>query len=172
MKMSHRPKHWSHSPLPTYWKARNRFRKIGYKYLLLNNISILVQFTSLQPLSSSWVARKEFSKIQQQQFVSWVPALTQDYEPFNTNTFDLYNREDVRLKDTHCVKSVRIRSYSAPYFPTFWLNTERYRVSLRIQSECGKIRTIITLNTDTFYAVAVDRWLRKVTHWGGCSTRQ
>ena len=29
----------------------------------------------------------------------------------------------------------------------------RYFVSLRIQSECGKIRTRITPNTDTFYAV-------------------
>ena len=30
---------------------------------------------------------------------------------------------------------------SGPYFPAFGLNTERYEVSLRIQSECGKIRT-------------------------------
>ena len=28
----------------------------------------------------------------------------------------------------HCVKSVRIRSYSCPYFPAFGLNTERYFV--------------------------------------------
>ena len=34
----------------------------------------------------------------------------------------------------HCVKSVRIRSFSGPYFPTFGLNTESYGVSLRIQS--------------------------------------
>ena len=53
----------------------------------------------------------------------------------------------------HCVKSVRIRSYSGPYFPAFGLNTERYSASLRIQSECGKIWTRITPNTDTFYAV-------------------
>ena len=46
-----------------------------------------------------------------------------------------------------------IRSYSGPYFPAFGLNTERYSVSLHIQSECGKIRTRITPNTDTFYAV-------------------
>ena len=32
----------------------------------------------------------------------------------------------------HCVKSVRIRSYSGPQFPTFGLNTGRYSVSLRI----------------------------------------
>ena len=51
------------------------------------------------------------------------------------------------------VKSVRIRSYSCPYFPAFRLNTERYSVSLRIQSECGNMRNRITPNTDTFYAV-------------------
>ena len=46
------------------------------------------------------------------------------------------------VKFLHCVKSVRIRSYSGPYFPAFGLNT-------------GKMRTRITLNTDTFYAVFV-----------------
>ena len=51
------------------------------------------------------------------------------------------------------VKSVRIRSYSVLYFPAFGLNMERYSVSLCIQSECGKIRTSITRNTDTFQAV-------------------
>ena len=51
------------------------------------------------------------------------------------------------------MKSVRIWSYSGPYFPAFGLNTERYQVSLRIHSNCRKIRTRITPNTDTFYAV-------------------
>ena len=50
----------------------------------------------------------------------------------------------------HCVKSVRIRSYSGPHFPAFGLNTDR--VSLRIHSECGKMRTRITPNRDTFHA--------------------
>ena len=31
--------------------------------------------------------------------------------------------------------------FSGPYFPAFRLNTERYELSLRIQSECRKIRT-------------------------------
>ena len=59
----------------------------------------------------------------------------------------------ILIWDYHCVKSVFIQSYSGPYFPAFGLNTERYGVSLRIQSECGKIRTRITPNTDTFHAV-------------------
>ena len=53
----------------------------------------------------------------------------------------------------HCMKSVRIRNYSGPNFPAFGLNTKRYSVSLRIQSESGRMQTRITPNTDTFYAV-------------------
>ena len=41
----------------------------------------------------------------------------------------------------YCLKSAQIRFFSDPYFPAFRLNTERYSVSLRIQSECGKRRT-------------------------------
>ena len=53
----------------------------------------------------------------------------------------------------NCVKSAHIRSYSSPYFPAFVLNTERYFLSLRIQSECEKMRNRKTPNTDNFYAV-------------------
>ena len=38
-------------------------------------------------------------------------------------------------------------------FPTFGMNTERCRVSVRIQCECGKMRTRITPNMDSFHAV-------------------
>ena len=57
------------------------------------------------------------------------------------------------VKVHYCVKSVRIRSYSGHNFHAFGLNTERYSVSLCIQSKCGKIQTRITPNTDTFYSV-------------------
>ena len=64
----------------------------------------------------------------------------------------------------HCVKGVRIWSFSGSHFPAlglntdfpaFQLNTERYSVPLRIQSERGKIRTRKTTNTNTFHAVPV-----------------
>ena len=35
------------------------------------------------------------------------------------------------------MKSVRIRSFSGPYFPAVGLNMDKYGVSLRIQSEWG-----------------------------------
>ena len=44
-------------------------------------------------------------------------------------------------------------SYAGPHFPAFALKKEKYSVSLRIQSEFGKMLTKITPNTDTFHAV-------------------
>ena len=52
------------------------------------------------------------------------------------------------------MRSVRIRRFSGPHFPTFGLNTEqRYFATLRIQSKCGKIRSRKTPDNDTFHAV-------------------
>ena len=53
----------------------------------------------------------------------------------------------------HSVKIVLIRSYSGPNFLSFGLNTERYGVSRRIQSQCGKMWTRITPNTGIFHTV-------------------
>ena len=68
-----------------------------------------------------------------------------------TNFYSIFSHPEGLLHATHCVKIVRIRSYYGRYFSAFGLNTDE--VSLRIQSECGKIQTRITQNTDTFYAV-------------------
>ena len=35
----------------------------------------------------------------------------------------------------HCVKSVRIRTYSGQHFAAFGLNKEKYSVPLRVQSK-------------------------------------
>ena len=61
----------------------------------------------------------------------------------------------------HCIKSVRIWSFSGSYFPASGPNTERYEVSLHIQSKCEKMRTRKTPNTDTFQAVIAP--LKKVS---------
>ena len=53
----------------------------------------------------------------------------------------------------HRMISVRIRNFSGPCFLTFGLSTEIYGVSLRIQSEFGKIWNRKTPNTDTSHAV-------------------
>ena len=43
------------------------------------------------------------------------------------------------VMNSHRGKSIHIRSYSDPHFPALEPNTERHSVSLRIQSECGKM---------------------------------
>ena len=51
------------------------------------------------------------------------------------------------------MKIVRIWDFSGLYFPAFGLNTERYGVSRRMQSECGKMRTKETPIMETFHTV-------------------
>ena len=75
----------------------------------------------------------------------------QNFKAVSHENYKFYNFYIIRY--IHCIKSVHIRSYSGPHFPAFGLNTERYGVSFRIQLECGKKRTRITPNPDTFYAV-------------------
>ena len=56
----------------------------------------------------------------------------------------------------HCVEIVCIWSFSGPFTVRsvrFGLNTERYFVSLRIQSKCGKIKTKKSPNTDASHAM-------------------
>ena len=65
-----------------------------------------------------------------------------------------------KISVKHCVKGVRIRSYSGPHFPVFGLKTDRCGVSLSIQSKCRKMRNRITPNKDTFYTVKL-----KMTHF-------
>ena len=47
-------------------------------------------------------------------------------------------KNTTKFRPEHCVKSVRIRSFSGPYFPAFGLNTERYQVFLCIHPNAGK----------------------------------
>ena len=74
-------------------------------------------------------------------FNAWPPLQNKRFTCFSENISNVY----------HCVKSVRIRSYSGSHFLAFGLNTERYFVSLHIQSELEKMRTRIIPNKDTFH---------------------
>ena len=68
------------------------------------------------------------------------------------------------LKKGHCIKSARIRSYSGPHFPRIFPHSDWIRrdtispYSVQMRENAGKMRTKITPNTDTFYAVGLD-WL-------------
>ena len=93
--------------------------------------------------SFSYIIRPKLCQFGSKQGLSYIHI-------WNISKFKVYL---VNKYQTHCVKSVCIRSFSSPYFPSFGLNTERYSLSLRIQSKCRKIRTKKTPNTDTFHAV-------------------
>ena len=53
-------------------------------------------------------------------------------------------------------KVSKCRVFSGPFFPAFGLNTDRYGVSLRIQSESEKTDQKKTPYLDTFHAVCVE----------------
>ena len=76
-----------------------------------------------------------------------------EYEEIHRNSpYSVRMRENADQKISLNAETF-FRNYCDPHFPTYGLNTKRYSVSLRIQSEFGKMRTRITPNTDTFYAV-------------------
>ena len=50
----------------------------------------------------------------------------------------------------HCIKSVRIWGYFGRHFLAFGVNTERYGVSLHIQSKYRKMQTRIALEYGHF----------------------
>ena len=50
-------------------------------------------------------------------------------------------------------KGPKYRVFSGLYFPAFGLNMDRYSVSLRIQSNCAKVRAKKPPYLDTFHAV-------------------
>ena len=85
-----------------------------------------------------------------------------------------------KIKNINTNTARKVSKYgdsSGSYFPVFRLNTERYSVSLRIQSEYRKIRTgqEITRYLDTFHTVAghskIYEWeiysirIIKLAHW-------
>ena len=87
----------------------------------------------------------------------WERMLLEDSEVFKTFS------KDYGGNHTHCVKSVRVRSFFGPYFLVFELNTERYGVSLFIQFKCRKIWTRKTPNTGTSLEVIILRYWAAVT---------
>ena len=68
----------------------------------------------------------------------------------------LYCKWQIKVWSDLGVKSICIRSYSGSHFPALGLNMDIYSVSLRIQSQCGEMRTRITPTTDTFHAVTLN----------------
>ena len=169
---------WNCSPL-IFIRCRNYHNSTNFRQMAL---------FQTETLDKIWGKRSIFGF-----FLQFLPPNTLNCGPndwnFPENTVFLIVYKISKSHHDHCVKSVRFWSYSGPYFPAYGPNTKRYSVSLRIQSECGKIRTRITLNTDKFYAVDCtifqllaqlkrsfffEHFLRfsvKFTPWGWCRSK-
>ena len=61
---------------------------------------------------------------------AWAPCFYSGCEHFGTscNKGLTEMKWNIFFSEVHCVKNVCIRSFSGPYFPSFDLNTERYRI--------------------------------------------
>ena len=77
----------------------------------------------------------------------------------------IFNSHFPKIRRYHCVKCVRIPRFPCPHFCTFWRNIEIYRVHIRIQSECGKVRTRKSANEETFYTVHMNKHVCRVHTW-------
>ena len=94
--------------------AEQRIIKIYFLVLLLRNTHCLM-------LSSYTISRKYVT----------------DYRIFCIALILAVNTE-MEFHQIHCVQSVRIRSYSGPYFPAFGQNTERYPYSVRMRENTNQ----------------------------------
>ena len=130
------------TPLNVCFWVLDAVKLLHYDILSAVTLLVVLQFSSFSNNTPKWDNFDWYLN-------EWMKAIRSD-QPRKSNTFrDFHVSGDVN----HCVKSVSIRSYSGPHLRAFGLNTERYAVSLRIQSECGKMRTRMTLKMDTFRAV-------------------
>ena len=68
------------------------------------------------------------------------------------------------LTKLHCLIRAHVWNFSGLFFLAFGLNAEKFRVSLRIQSECGKIWIRKAPNTNTFYVVFMDESQKTLPH--------
>ena len=120
-------------------------------YILIPDLNIS---TSFRFLNSSWTifhtyakCRKEFYYLPSchEQFPSWDSKNVFIKIRFCLKHINLSNLANATsflpFLHSHCVKSVQIRSFFWSVFSRITKYFPQYEVSLRIKSECGKIRT-------------------------------
>ena len=110
---------------------------------------MLVQAPSIWKIQKScWFKYCQVEKLQNHS--RWCTVKLKDSKtllvqaPWNLETQNHVGSSPGKFKNSKPYTAWNVSKYkvfSGPYFPAFRLNTERYEVSVRIQSECGKIRT-------------------------------
>ena len=93
-------------------------------------------------------------------FFIWLTSLAMIENQFENR----FKRVTIKFVKIHCVKQCLYSELLWSRFSCIWT---WYSVSLRIQSECGKIQTRVTPNTDAFYAItiiAIFSFLLSISH--------
>ena len=112
-------------------KFTNSFRKIKIKFSHL----VMLQALWKRNINRPWFYEMRF-------FLIFESHKTKTNSGF-TKISSMRELVESRVTVNYTAWKVsKYRVFSGPYFLTFGQNTERYSVSLRIQSECEKIRTI------------------------------
>ena len=124
-----------------HFELKRDIRSRPEEFLRKGVLKICSQFTGEHPCRSpiSKKLQSNFIEITLRHGCSPVNLLHVFRTPFLKNISgrlplkESFERNGLMSKaENHCVKSVRIRSYSGPCFPAFGLSTERYGVSLHI----------------------------------------
>ena len=109
-------------------------------------IGVALALVSL--LTKTWYQEATQTKLKFSKVYKW-ESLDEECRILKNQTIECKSLNGELIADSE----FRIQCYSGPFFPAFGLKRVRYGLSFRFQSECRKIRTRITLNTDTFHAV-------------------
>ena len=137
---------------PTVYTAifQNKF---PFSYIRLNICILKTKFTSHKQYLLGLLFSRNAKKTHTDQ--SMLQAFLACLKRNISQTFEISSCKKSFRSVYYCVKSVRIRSYSGLCIPAFGLNTERYGVRSVFNLNVGKIRTRLTPNMDTFYAVYI-----------------
>ena len=172
---------WYQKAIIALWKTLRKKKKINYYFKGLHKTNYYnTKFNFSQFFFSQWLLYEKFRKKDfiykngenlkklveifcQKLIVSNVTSAFSDhlkpktFFPFPTTVADIkhppFKNLWIRTWKMSVFGVILVRIF--PHADGIRRDTERYSVSLRIQSKCGKIRTRIIPNMDTFYAVNV-----------------
>ena len=116
--------------------ARNSVETVGFHKISTPGNYVKLRVDNKQNLQHIWT-----NSVHYQNYTKKLAWKDKHQESFILRVFQICQYCWDILSTTTAWKVSRYGDFSGPYFTAFGLNTGRYSVSLRIQSECGKIRT-------------------------------
>ena len=149
--------------IPFYIPGNTR-KPISWSLKACNFIQKRLQHRCFQVDIANFLITPILKNICERLFLNVIKDSSEEYlETFQTSMMELFEKNSTLRK-------------KCPYLELLWslfshirTGYRRYGVPLRIQPECGKMRTRITTNTGTFYAVVDVEELFDKDVWQGGS---